>query len=745
MRFGYGNGDQPLAGFTIRRGVGVGGFGEVYLATNDAGKEVALKRIQKNLDVEARGVRQCINLRHTHLIDLYDLRIDDQGQGWIVMEYVAGESLRDRIDRNPQGLPTEDVLSWFGQVASAVAYLHDSGIVHRDLKPANIFIDGSLIKIGDYGLTKFISQSRRGGQTESVGTLHYMAPEIGKGEYGKEIDIYALGIILCEMLTGEVPFDGESGQEILLKHLTQRPDLRHLPEPFRSVIDKALAKDPKERYASVRQMLLPLGLQIEPNGLAARIHPPAATLSKPAPGHTASPPILEPLPALDPDAVRFGPVEETPEATQAKRSKRLQKTEWWSPDGQKSVDAVEGWLAKFEEQQKAWLAKLSGAQAKEAGRRKDKGKSGKPWDPWSLWAGLLVASLLLQPLSLFRGLFHVVLWGGLAALIVWESTGRKRLLPHFLTRFLPGNKSGQPIQSLTAPMPMTRKQWVVAERQRLAAQPKIERWQAITGNWFFAFCVVSVLGILGTLFGGGWGRWEQPGWLAAACWSGLVIWGGSSLLLALASGFSARDEDGILFRFLQLASGMALGAGAFFIAQYLMIPWDLVGDTSRYGGLFPLTKMVQYSDNQKMIETYSLTADTVTIETSEGQVSKTVPRYRWWGSFYEENGLPTLPVYLIHFGLLFGMVRWWRMADPLRRRRLSLLGLAGALVVETILTGLIPIAQPWGWAIAAGIAGTVSLASPWIPYDHGESARQSGQYSWPGVGGDQHRKIRETV
>jgi hypothetical protein len=85
------------------------------------------------------------------------------------------------------------------------------------------------------------------------------------------------------------------------------------------------------------------------------------------------------------------------------------------------------------------------------------------------------------------------------------------------------------------------------------------------------------------------------------------------------------------------------------------------------------------------------------------------------------------------------------MADPLRRRRLSLLGLAAALAVETLLTGLIPIAQPWGWAIAAGIAGTVSLASPWIPYDHEESARQSSRYSWAGVGGDQHRNIRKTV
>jgi hypothetical protein len=85
------------------------------------------------------------------------------------------------------------------------------------------------------------------------------------------------------------------------------------------------------------------------------------------------------------------------------------------------------------------------------------------------------------------------------------------------------------------------------------------------------------------------------------------------------------------------------------------------------------------------------------------------------------------------------------MADPLRKRRLSLLGLAGAIAVETLLTGLIPIAQPWGWAIAAGIASTVSLASPWIPYDHGEGARQSNRYSWARVGGDQNRNVRETV
>ncbi len=110
-------------------------------------------------------------------------------------------------------------------MCGGVAYLHDHGIVHRDLKPGNIFSDEGTVKIGDYGLAKFISCSRRSGQTESVGTVHYMAPEIANGRYGREIDTYALGIILFEMLTGRVPFEGESVGEVLMKHLTAEPDL----------------------------------------------------------------------------------------------------------------------------------------------------------------------------------------------------------------------------------------------------------------------------------------------------------------------------------------------------------------------------------------------------------------------------------------------------------------------------------------------------------------------------------------
>lgn len=255
-RFTHASGSRPLEGYTIKRGVGSGGFGEVYFAVSDAGKEVALKRIQRNLDIELRGVRQCLNLKHVNLISLWDIRTTHDGESWVVMEYVPGHSLRDALENAPNGLPENLIKHWFTSIAAGVNYLHDRGIVHRDLKPGNVFYDTDeqVVKIGDYGLSKFISTSRRSGQTESVGTFHYMAPEIGKGVYGKQIDVYALGVMLYEMLSGRLPFDGESAQEIIMKHLTDDPDLSVIPEAYRDVVERALAKDPEWRYASVPEL-----------------------------------------------------------------------------------------------------------------------------------------------------------------------------------------------------------------------------------------------------------------------------------------------------------------------------------------------------------------------------------------------------------------------------------------------------------------------------------------------------------
>jgi hypothetical protein len=255
MKFTYSSGQRPLDGYTLKRGIGRGGFGEVYYGVSDGGKEVALKLLAPgNQDVELRGVAQCLNLKHPNLVNLFDLKTDADGNHWVIMEFVSGESLSVVLNRHPAGLPAELAQQWFLALAQAVGYLHDHGIVHRDLKPGNIFVENNSIKVGDYGLSKFIGASRRSAQTQSVGTVHYMAPEISTGNYNKQIDIYAAGIILYEMLTGHVPFDGESAGEILMKHLTTPPDLSKLPTGYVQVLAKALCKNPAHRYASLADM-----------------------------------------------------------------------------------------------------------------------------------------------------------------------------------------------------------------------------------------------------------------------------------------------------------------------------------------------------------------------------------------------------------------------------------------------------------------------------------------------------------
>lgn len=255
MKFTYSSGQRVLSGYTVKRGIGRGGFGEVYYAVSDGGKEVALKLVRgQNLDVEMRGMAQCLNIKHANLLHLYDLRTDEQGNSWVLMEYVNGEPLGVVLNRHPKGLPADLARQWIVAIARAVGCLHDHGIVHRDLKPANVFVEDGAVKVGDYGLSKFMSSSQHIAQTQSVGTVHYMAPEISSGNYNKQIDIYAAGVILYEMLTGQVPFDGESAGEILMKHLTSPPDLSKVPAEFVPVVARALAKNPAQRFGSMTEL-----------------------------------------------------------------------------------------------------------------------------------------------------------------------------------------------------------------------------------------------------------------------------------------------------------------------------------------------------------------------------------------------------------------------------------------------------------------------------------------------------------
>lgn len=301
MKFRYRAGDTPLEGYTIRKTIGHGGFGEVYHAVSDGGKEVALKLVQRYLEVELRGVRQCLNVKHHNLLTIFDVRETDDGESWIVMEYVEGANLADVLAQHPKGLPVQECLRWLIGIIDGVDHLHRCAVVHRDLKPSNIFDDRGVVKIGDYSLSKFITASRHSGQTQTIGTVHYMAPEIGSGRYGREVDIYAVGVLLYEMLTGDVPFDGATPTEVLMKHLTAAPDLNRAPAAFRPVLARMLAKNPDERYSSLQAVMADIHARLESHGkeVAAPPDPIAAgSWNHPKPMHvTASypgTPIREP-------------------------------------------------------------------------------------------------------------------------------------------------------------------------------------------------------------------------------------------------------------------------------------------------------------------------------------------------------------------------------------------------------------------------------------------------------------------
>jgi len=329
--FTYNSGDRPLEGYTIKRGIGRGGFGEVYYAISDGGKEVALKLLRHSSESERRGIRDCLNYKHPNLVHLYDVRETNHGEVWIIMEYVFGESLAQFIEKYPQGLPRRLVREWFQAIARAVAYLHDKGVVHRDLKPANIFIEDGHPKIGDYGLARRFSTGELERMTSGVGTPHYMAPEIRRGTYGRSVDIYACGIILYEMLVGRPPFEGDSPVDILMKHQTEMADLSPIPEPLRPIIARALDKDPNKRYQTMLEFARAVEKVFDSNQVSTDtplppLRAPVATvIATPKTTIPTAKVIPSPPPALEikPIAGEKSPPQPSPEKTQPGSVRRI--------------------------------------------------------------------------------------------------------------------------------------------------------------------------------------------------------------------------------------------------------------------------------------------------------------------------------------------------------------------------------------------------------------------------------------
>jgi serine/threonine protein kinase len=268
---------EALAGhYVVEREVGAGGMATVYLARDvKHDRQVALKVLRPELSAALgserfpREIKFVAQFNHPHILSLYDSG-EAQGFLYYVMPFVEGESLRDRLLREKQ-LPIADAVRILKEVADALAYSHARGVVHRDIKPGNVLLSGRHAVVTDFGVAKAVTASAaRDTMTTvgmAVGTPHYMAPEqaMGQGEIDQRADIYALGILAYEMLTGRTPFSAETAQGILAAHVMEPPkpirELRPaIPEPLADVMMRCLAKNPTDRWQSADELLAQLDL-----------------------------------------------------------------------------------------------------------------------------------------------------------------------------------------------------------------------------------------------------------------------------------------------------------------------------------------------------------------------------------------------------------------------------------------------------------------------------------------------------
>lgn len=253
--------------YQIIRTIGEGGMANVYLAHDIIlDRDVAVKVLRGDLADDEKFIRRfqreaiaASSLTHPNIVEIYDVGEDD-GNYYIVMEYVDGKTLKSLIKRRG-ALTLPEVIDIMLQLTSAIACAHESFIIHRDIKPQNVLIlDNGVAKITDFGIAMALNSNELTQTNSVMGSVHYLPPEQANGSGATmKSDIYSLGILMYELLTGKVPFKGENAVEIAIKQMRDEipsivEDHPEIPQSVENIVLRACAKNPKNRYESVMDM-----------------------------------------------------------------------------------------------------------------------------------------------------------------------------------------------------------------------------------------------------------------------------------------------------------------------------------------------------------------------------------------------------------------------------------------------------------------------------------------------------------
>jgi len=257
--------------YRIEAKIGTGGMSTVYLATDETlDRPVAVKLLHSEISGEVeqlerfrREAKSAARLSHPNLVSVIDAG-DEEGRPFIVFEYIQGETLKTRLEAEGP-LPVDEAVAYAIEIARGLQAAHARKLVHRDIKPQNVLIDGEgHAKVTDFGIARSLEAKGLTDTGRVMGTTDYVSPEQAMGEIVDErSDLYSLGVVLFEMLTGEVPFEAETQVAVAMKHVNEPlPDVFELrpgiPAAVAAVIDKATSKDPKRRYDSIAEMVADL-------------------------------------------------------------------------------------------------------------------------------------------------------------------------------------------------------------------------------------------------------------------------------------------------------------------------------------------------------------------------------------------------------------------------------------------------------------------------------------------------------